>query len=394
MSTLLKGYRVLDFGRYIAAPYCAALLAQMGAEVIRVERPEGHEDRYFIPITPQGEGTMYIQMNVNKLGMTLNLATEKGRAIAKELIATSDIVIANLPPKTLKALQLDYDSLKAIKENIILVANTAFGSKGPFANRIGFDGIAQGISGAVTYSGLPNFPIRCSVNYIDFSTALSAALGTMAAIIHKEKTGEGQIVETSLVGTALTLSNSMLMEEAVVHPNRQPQGNRGQLAGPADLFKTKDGYVVILVAGPYMFKRFTRLLNKPEWLTDERFKDDTARGINSLVLCEAMNEWCGQRTTEEALADLEKAKLPAGPVLSYRETIEHPIVESLNHLIPVDYSDAPTPPPIAKAPFSLSASPLEEIKRPPTLGEHTVEIMKELGYSVEAIELLKKEGVI
>ena len=394
MSKLLEGYRVLDFGRYIAAPYCAALLAQMGAEVIRVERPEGHEDRFFVPITPNGDGAMYMQMNVNKLGMTLNIAKPEGRDIVKKLIATADIVIANLPPKTMKFLELDYESLKSIKKDIILVANTAFGSQGEFANRIGFDGIAQGISGANYYSGLPNLPIRCTVNYIDFSTALSAALGTLAAIMHKERTGEGQVVETSLLGTALTLNNSMLMEQAVLQTNRVPKGNRGQLAGPADLFKTKDGYVVILVAGPYMFKRCTKLLNKPEWLIDERFKDDTARGEHNDILCAAVNEWTSQLTTDEALEALEKAKLPAGPVLSFQGTLEHPIVNSLNHLIPTDYPDAPKPPPIAKAPFSLSASPLDEIRRAPTLGEHTVQIMTQLGYSQDEIEDLTKHGII
>ena len=275
-----------------------------------------------------------------------------------------------------------------------MVSNTAFGSTGAFANRVGFDGIAQGISGANYYSGLPDLPIRCTVNYIDFSTALSAALGTMAAIMHKERTGEGQIVETSLLGTALTLNNSMLMEQAVLQTNRVPKGNRGQLAGPADLFKTKDGYIVILVAGPYMFKRCTVLLNKPEWLTDERFKDDTARGEHNDILCAAVNEWSIQRTTEEALEALEKAKLPAGPVLSFQGTLEHPIVNSLNHLIPVDYPNAPKAPPIAKAPFSLSAAPLDDIKRAPTLGEHTTEIMTELGYSPENIEAFTKSGII
>lgn len=394
MLQILKGYRVLDFGRYIAAPYCASLLGQMGAEVIRIERPGGSEDRYLAPITEQGDGAMYLQMNAHKKGMTLDLAKPEGRKITKELIATADIVIANLPPKTLAHLGLDYESLIAIKKDIILVANTAFGSDGPFANRIGFDGIAQGISGSNYYSGLPDTPMRCTVNFIDFSTALSAALGTLAAIMYREKTGEGQVVETSLLGTALTLNNSMLMEQAALNVNRKPTGNKGQLAGPADLFKTKDGHIVLLVAGPYMFKRFTRLINKPEWLTDERFKDDTQRGLHNDTLCQAMNEWCQKRTTEEALLELETAKLPAGPVLSFQQALDNPIVQSINHLNPIAYPGAKQDPLLAGVPFQLSKSPLEPMRRAPLLGEHTEEILGNLGYDLLKVKELQKEGIV
>jgi len=391
---LLKGYRVLDFGRYIAAPYCGFLLAQLGAEVIRIERPGGSEDRFFVPITTQGEGTMYQQMNANKKGITLDLASPEGKVLTQKLIATADIVIANLPPKTMKALALDYDSLQAIKKDIILVANTAFGSDGPFANRIGFDGIAQAISGANFFSGFPDQPIRCTVNYLDFSTAFAAAFGTLAAVMHRMQTGEGQVVETSLLGTALTLNNSMLMEQAVTQANRVPKGNKGQLAGPADLFKTKDGYIVILVAGPYMFKRCTRLLNKPEWLEDERFKDDTERGKHNDFLCKEMEAWCVQRTTEEALLDLEKAKLPAGPVLNFQETLDNPIVQSLNHFEAVPYQDTPVPPPIAKAPVKLSKTPLNALKAAPAIGAHNELIYGELGLSKQEIEVLRLKGII
>ena len=391
---LLKGYRILDFGRYIAAPYCGFLLAQLGAEVIRVERPGGSEDRFFVPITNQGEGTMYLQMNANKKGITLDIATEEGRSIAKKLIATSDVVIANLPPKTAKTLGLDYETLEAVRKDIILVANTAFGSEGAYANRIGFDGIVQGISGANFFSGFPDQPIRCTVNYLDFSTAFAAAFGTLAAIMHREKTGEGQIVETSLLGTALTLNNSMLMEQAVIKANRTPKGNRGQLAGPADLFKTKDGYIVILVAGPYMFKRCTRLLNKPEWLEDDRFKNDTERGKHNDLLCATMQKWCDQYTTEEALQLLETAKLPAGPVLNFQQALDNPIVQSINHFQHIDHPHTQTAPPIAKAPFKLSKTPLNEIETAPAIGAHNEMIYTALGLSKEAIENLINKGIV
>ena len=237
-------------------------------------------------------------------------------------------------------------------------------------------------------------PIRCTVNFVDFSTALAATLGTMAAIMHRERTGEGQIVETSLLNTALTLNNSMLMEQAAINSNRQPKGNKGQLAGPADLFKTKDGYIVVLVAGPYMYKRWIRLINKPEWLTDERFKDDTARGIHNDILCEEMNKWCSQHTTEEALLELEKVKLPAGPVLSFQQALDNPIVQSVNHLNPLAYPGSTKPPLVAGVPFKLSKTPLEEVRRAPLLGEHNVEIYQALGYSEAQLAAFKEQEII
>ena len=394
MQQLLKGYKVLDFGRYIAAPYCASLLGQMGADVIRIERPGGSEDRFIAPVTEQGDGAMYLQMNAHKKGITLDIAKPKGRAIAKKLITSADIVIANLPPKTLKYLALDYDSLTTIKKDIILVTNTAFGNNGPFANYIGFDGMAQAITGGNYFSGFPDQPIRCTVNFVDFSTALAATLGTLAAIMHRERSGEGQIVETALLSTALSLNNSMLLEQAATNINRPPKGNRGQLAGPADLFKTKDGHIVVSVVGPYMYKRWIRLIGKPEWLTDDRFKDDTARGNHNDILSGEMSKWCQTKTTAEALAILKEAKLPAGPVLSFQQALDNPMVQSINHLNPLPYPGAVKDLLVTNAPFKLSKTPLEQLRRAPLLGEHNQEIYQSLGYSEKEISELAATEII
>jgi len=264
MQNVLSGYRVLDFGRFIAGPYCAALLGHLGAEVIRIERPGGSEDRVLAPITDQGDGGLFMQMNSNKLGMTLNIASPEGRAVVKRLVATADVVIANFPPKTLRALELDYESLKAIKSDIILVANNTFGSDSPYADRVGFDGVAQAMSGAVYYTGLPGQPAKSVVQYVDYSTALAATVGTMAALMMRERTGQGQVVETSLLATALTLINSSLIEQAVVDANRIPTGNRSQLTAPADLFTTRDGFILVQVVGPYIYKRWADLMGEPE----------------------------------------------------------------------------------------------------------------------------------
>jgi crotonobetainyl-CoA:carnitine CoA-transferase CaiB-like acyl-CoA transferase len=182
MAGVLEGIRVLDFGRYIAGPYCATLLAEHGAEVIRIEKREGSEDRYQAPVAKTGEGALFLQINRNKRGMTLDPMLPEGQEIVRQLVATADVVIANLPPQQLAPMKLDYESLKAVKPDIVLTTVTAYGRGGPYSDRVGFDGIGQVMSGAVYMTGEPNHPYRAAVPWVDFSTALHCAFGTMAAV--------------------------------------------------------------------------------------------------------------------------------------------------------------------------------------------------------------------
>src|SRR6202008_4477707 len=191
MTGVLDGIRVLDFGRYIAGPYCAALLAEQGAEVIRIEKREGSEDRFQAPVAEGGEGALFMQMNRNKLGLTLDPMRPEGQEVVRKLVATADIVVANLPPQTLVAMQLDYDSLKAVKSDIILTTVTAYGRGGPYSDRVGFDGIGQAMSGAVymTSDGDGERPYRFQAPWVDFTTALHCAYGTVLALMARQKTG-------------------------------------------------------------------------------------------------------------------------------------------------------------------------------------------------------------
>ena len=206
MGSVLEGIRILDFGRYIAGPFCGMLLADMGAEVIRIEKIDGSEDRYTIPVGDGAEGeynvgAMFLQMNRNKLGLTLNPMKPEGREIVRKLVATADVVIANLPAPTLKTMGLDYESLRAIKSDIILTAVSTFGSIGPYSDRVGFDGVAAAMCGMMHLTGNPDEPMKAYTPWVDYGTASGAAFGTLAALIHRNKTGEGQIVEgTRLIG--------------------------------------------------------------------------------------------------------------------------------------------------------------------------------------------------
>ena len=278
MSEILRGVRVLDFGRYIAGPYCATLLADLGADVIRVERPAGGEDRYTVPISDDGEGAYHLQIARNKRGMTLNPTRDKGREVVRRLVATADVVIVNLPAPALRKLGLDYESLCAIKPDIILTTGSAFGSKGPYSSRGGFDTVAQAMSGGMYLSGTPGAPAKSFAPYCDFGTAALSAFGTLAALLHRAQTGDGQVVEGTLLGTALAFNNAALMEEAVLGLGRQGTGTRGQYNAPTDTFRTRDGRVTVQVVGEGLFRRWAELLDEPEWLEGPRFASDQSRG--------------------------------------------------------------------------------------------------------------------
>jgi crotonobetainyl-CoA:carnitine CoA-transferase CaiB-like acyl-CoA transferase len=394
MAGVLDGVRVLDFGRYIAGPYCAALLADHGAEVIRIEKREGSEDRYQVPIAVTGEGGLFLQMNRNKRGMTLDPMTEAGREIVRQLVATADIVVANLPPQTLAAMGLDYESLKSVKPDIILTTVSAFGEGGPYSDRVGFDSIGQVMSGGVYMTGEPGQPYRCYLPWVDITTALHAAFGTMMALLAKRQTGQGQRVETALLAAAITVSNGLLIEQDLVKADRVPTGNRGQTAGPVDIFATTDGWIVVHVVGTPLYKRWARLMGEPEWLTDPRFVDDISRGDNGVVISERMARWCAERSTAAALEILAEARIPAGPLLKPQQVLDDPHVQAMGFLQPVDFPGLPKPAPIARPPVWLSATPGAIAQRAPMLGEHTDEILAGLGYDAAAIAALRVDGVI
>src|SRR5215831_11000320 len=270
---VLSGIRVLDFGRYIAGPYCAALLGDLGADVIRVERRGGGEDRWVAPVAPDGAGAMFLVMNRNKRAMTLDPACPEGREIVKRLVATADVVVANLPPEVLRSLALDLDSLRQVKPDIILTTVTAFGAGGPWSHKHGFDGIGQVMAGGAYLTGTPEQPLRAAVPWVDFGTASLAAFGTLAALMERQKTGRGQKVEGALLRTAITFNNPTLIEQQAIQVDRVPTENRGQTSAPSDLFRTKDGWIIAYAIGNPMFKRGARLMGEEQWLTDPRFKD-------------------------------------------------------------------------------------------------------------------------
>jgi crotonobetainyl-CoA:carnitine CoA-transferase CaiB-like acyl-CoA transferase len=394
VDDVLSGIRVLDFGRYIAGPYCAALLADLGADVIRIERIGGGEDRWVAPVGPDGVGAMYLAMNRNKRAMTLDPAAPAGREVVQKLVATADVVVANLPPDVLRSLALDLDSLRRVKPDIVLTTVTAFGAGGPWSHKHGFDGIGQVMCGSAYLTGTPDQPLRAAVAWVDFGTASLAAFGTLAALLARDKTGRGQKVEGALLRTAIAFNNPALVEQQVIRPDRVATMNRGQTSAPSDLFRTLDGWIIAYAIGNPMFARWARLMGEDHWLTDSRFENDEARGDHGEIISKRMSEWTAERTTTEALAALEAARIPAGPLYTPQQALEDAHIRAAGLLRDTEYPGFTRPAPLAPTPVDLSETPGRFRHRAPTLGEHTDSILSELGYGAGAIARLRADGVI
>ena len=396
MPAVLDGIRVLDFGRYIAGPFCAALLGDLGAEVIRIERIGGGEDRGLIPVGAgsEGGGAMFLAMNRNKLGMTLDPASPKGREITRKLVATADVVVANLPPAVLKSLALDLDSLRAVKPDIVLTTVTGFGAGGPLSHKHGFDGIGQAMSGAVYLTGTEEQPIMMKVPWVDFGTACLSAFGTMAALYERGKTGRGQKVEGALLRTATAFSNALLIEQALMGVDRTRIKNRAFNAAPSDIYRTKDGWIVVSAIGQPMFRRWCRMIGEEHWLADPRFADDQSRSDHGDIVSARMAEWCAERSCEAALAELEKASIVAGQVYSPQQALDDAHIRAAHLLEERDYPTLNRTVPLAPTPIELSETPGIYRRPAPLLGEHTDEILQSLGYGPEEIAALRADKVI
>ena len=391
---VLEGIRVVDFGRYIAGPYCAALLADYGAEVIRVDRVGGSEDRFIVPVTERGEGALFLQVNRNKRSLTLDLEAPEGREVVRRLVERADVIVANMPPRTLQALGLDYASLCRIRPDIILTASTAFGTGEDVRDRVGFDGVGQAYTGLVHLGGLPDHPMKAMVPVLDFGTAMACAMGTVLALYERQRSGQGQEVAASLLATGLNYSSGALIEESLLGLDRGATLNRSPSYGPSDIFHCADGWIITQVIGQPMFKRWCRLVGRPEFFDDPLYANDQLRGENGQSLSDCMSRWCAEQPREEALRRLESARIPAGPVNSPRQVLDSATVRASGLVDWVDYPGAAGPVPMFSNPVALSRTPPRNPGRPPLAGEHSDEILAELGYDGPAIADLRARGVV
>jgi len=394
VTRLLEGIRVVDFGRFIAGPYAAMMLADFGADVIRVERREGGEDRRVGPVTAGGEGGLFLNLNRNKRGITLEPAHPLAGQIIDRLVGRADVVIANLPLDVMRKLKLDYDSLRATKEDIILVMASAFGPDGPYCHRVGFDGVVQAMSGAMSLTGPSEIPTRSIVPWVDYGTALHAAFGAMAALYHREQTGQGQLIDVSLLATGAMFMTPLLVERSVTGIRRQRQGNTSYYTAPSDTYRTRDGWIIVPTIGDPMFRRWARLVGHEELIDDPRCKDDITRGNHFDLVNDVMKAWCADRTSDQAIRELEGARIPCGPVYELDEFLSDAQVRARRLFEQTQFPGAPRAVPLANPAVRLSRLAADVRRRAPTLGEHTEEVLTELGFTADQIATYRGEGVV
>jgi crotonobetainyl-CoA:carnitine CoA-transferase CaiB-like acyl-CoA transferase len=392
----LEGLRVLDLSRFQACPVCGMMLADFGAEVIRIEQPDGAPDRTWGQLGPDGETLLYKIVCRNKKAVTLRMENPEGLEIFQELVRHSDVLLHNFTPGAPVAQEVSYDRLKEINPRIIVAAVSGYGQTGPDAEKPCFDAVAQARSGAMVLNGFPDDPpLKTTVTHIDVSTGLMAAIGVLVALHHRERTGLGQAVDVSLFDTASFATQALgtLLLHNLFGEIRTQVGNRG-FHSYAGCHKAKGKWVMINPATNTIWKRFTRAIGQPAMAEDTRFATDMDRFRNAALIDPVVKEWVEQRTAAEILGVLDKARIPCSAVNTIDEALQDPQVAARDMIAYLDYPDLGTLP-IPGLPIKLSLTPGSINSAAPRLGEHNQDIYCGLlGFTPEKLARLKTDGII
>jgi formyl-CoA transferase/CoA:oxalate CoA-transferase len=392
-QALLKGIRVLDLGRFIAAPYAGQLLADLGAEVVRVERPRPEPDRERGPYL-DGQSLYFVTLNRNKRSVAFDMFSEGGKRLLDALIAKTDILIQNYSPRTARELGFTQERLLELNPRLIVLSITAYGPEGPDAERTGFDGLAQARSGAMACNGEAR-PFLNHLPYVDFSTALYGGFGIMAALYERERTGKGQVIHVSLMETvsAFIGSYGMIAEAVLGGTPRRQQGNALVFA-LGDCLQAKDGDFVIFNCIGSMFKRLCDMIGHPELLDDARFDSDASRYAHRALLIPYIAAWVQERTVADVLQTAETFRLPFERVSTVGELASDAHMQA-RQMFPRVTQPELGDVPVARLGISLSAHAPAPLYPAPAIGEHTESVLQTwLGYTPQQLQELRHKAII
>ncbi len=391
----LDGIRVLDLTQIMAGPYCTMMLGDMGADVIKVEKPNGGDDaRRMGPPFIEGESAAFLGINRNKRSIVVDLRADRGRELAQRMARESDILVQNFRPGAIERMGLGYEQVREINPAVVYCTISGFGATGPYARRGGFDLVTQGMSGLMSVTGHPGAPpTKIGVPICDLNAGMFAALGILTAYINRLRTGQGQHVDTSLLeaGIAYTFWESAMYFATGDAPG--PGGSAHRLTAPYQAFETSDGYVNIGAANQANWERLCAAIGRDELVSDARFAEPKDRMNNLDDLVSTLERTFAQQTSEHWLDVLESANVPAGPIYDLAQMYDDPQVRAREMMVETEHPVAGSVKNIG-IPIKLSETPGRFQRPAPTLGQHTDGVLRDLGCSDAEIESLRADGVV
>ena len=395
MKKPLKGIKILDFTRVLAGPYCAMMLCDMGAEVIKVERPGiGDDARLFGPFI-KGESGYYMSLNRGKKSITLNLKHEDGKKIVKRLIKKVDVVLENFRPGTMDKLGFGYKDIKKLNPKIIYASTSGYGQTGPISRMAGYDIVAQAVGGIMSITGSPHsLPTRVGTSIADILSGMFTAYGIMIALYSRDKTGRGSRIDVAMADSVASVLENAIVRYLATGKSPKPIGSRHPSLAPFDMFRAKNGYMVIAIGNEKLWHSFCQAIGRKELLKDPRFMNNKKRLRNEKILKSLIERWTRKKTVKELLITFNKLGIPCGPVNSMERMISHPQIVFRNMIQEIKHPIAGKIK-MAGIPLKMAGFSDKIPGRSPLLGEHTEEILKKyLRYGPKRIKALKKEGVV
>jgi crotonobetainyl-CoA:carnitine CoA-transferase CaiB-like acyl-CoA transferase len=392
----LVGLRVIELAHIMAGPVCGRMLADLGADVVKVEKlPDGDPARGFLPPDLGGESAAFMMLNRNKRGIAVDLKTPQGHEIVRRLLQRADVVIENYRAGTMDRLGLGYESLRRDNPGLVLCEISGYGRTGPMADHGGFDLIAQGYSGlmSVTGEGPGRPPVKCGPPVTDITAGIIACMGVLAALLHRNRTGQGQRVDTSLFEAGITQTYWQAAIALATGVSPGPMGSAHPLTAPYQAFQTADGWITVGASSQSTWVKLTEAVGRGDLASDTRFLANADRMRNRAALAGILGEIFRQRSSSAWLQRLEAAGVPAGPVLSVGDMLSHPQTLARGMVRDVPHSRL-GPVKTLGFPITLSLTPANVRRAAPTLGEHTREVLLELGYSEAELAALNASGVV